>query len=76
MVGAFGDAVPGADSAWNFVKDACTFRAMGVFSDSSLTTSAASFLRSRSTGTGNWRISTLPLNSVLSRSSAIAFFAW
>ena len=36
------------------MNDACTFLAMGVFSDSSLTTSAASFLRSRSTGAGSW----------------------
>ena len=45
----------GPTSAWNFVNDACTFRAMGVFSDSSLMTSAASFFRSRSTGTGSWQ---------------------
>ena len=65
-----------ASCAWNFVKDAWTFRAMGLFSDSSLTTSDATFLRSRSTEAGNWRISTLPLNSVRSRSRAIAFFVW
>ena len=47
-----------------------TFRAMAVFSDSSRTTSVASFLRSRSTGTGTWRTSTLPLNSVRNRPSA------
>src|SRR5262249_14143836 len=44
----------GPTSAWNFVNDACTFLAMDVFSDSSLTTSVASFLRSRNTGTGSW----------------------
>ena len=63
-----------ASCAWNFVKEAWTFLAMGLFSDSSRTTSAANFLRSRSIGAGNWRISTLVLNSVLRRSSAIAFF--
>src|SRR5712692_2975686 len=55
----------GPTSAWNFAKEECTFRAMGVFSDSSLTTSAASFLRSRSIGVGSWSTSALLLNSVL-----------
>jgi len=59
VIGAFGDVVPGThEGAWNFVNDACTVPAIGVFSDCSLTTSAASFLRSRSTATGSWRIST------------------
>src|SRR5205807_1297104 len=49
---------------------------MGVLSDSSGTTSAAIFLRSRSTGKGSRCTSTLPLNSVLSLPSAIASFAW
>ena len=61
--------------AWNLVKEAYTFLAMGLFSDSSLTTSLAIFFSSRSTAGGNGRISTLPLNSVLSFSRAIAFFA-
>ena len=76
MVGASATRSQGPTSAWNFVKDACTFLAMGVFSDSSLTTSVASFLRSRSTGAGSGSTSTLPLNSALSRSRAIAFFVW
>ena len=33
--------------AWNFANEACTFRAMAVFSDSSLTTATASFRSSR-----------------------------
>src|SRR5215831_7194288 len=66
----------GPTRAWNFVNDAWTFLAMGLFSDSSLATSVASFLSSRSTGVGSWRISTLSLNSVRRRARATAFFTW
>jgi O-antigen/teichoic acid export membrane protein len=52
-----------------------TFLAIGLFSDSSLSTSAVSFLSSRTTGAGRERTSTLPLKSVLSLSRAIAFLA-
>ena len=58
------------------MNEACTFRAMGVFSDSSRTTSGVSFLRSRKTGAGSGSTSTLSLNSVRSRWSATAFLTW
>mgnify|MGYP003693882701 CR=1 FL=1 len=66
----------GPTRTWNFVKEALTLRAIGLFSEYSWITWVAIFLSSRRTGAGNCTSSTLSLNSVLSRSSAMAFLAW
>src|SRR5262249_54865063 len=66
----------GPSWAWYLANDALTFRAIGVRSDCSRTTSAESFRRSCRTGRGNCTSSTLLLNFVLSCSSAAEFLSW